>query len=142
MKNHLLLSIIGLLLFATACEKPAPDAQLTYEIVDEGNFSYSEENVFARNFYVFDNPGDWEDFLSDLEKKPPGRSAALQSLTFDFDRYQMGFLVGDLFAYCCSEMRIEKVYRQDGMVRIDYKESVPGTLPAFSQKFIVLQIEK
>jgi len=140
MKN-LILIICSILLF-TGCSKEESTDQIAYEIIDESSLSYDEEDKIPKQFIVFENENDWNDFIPEIERVNPYQAEKLKNLNFDFTSNDLIIVIGKFFNYCCSEIKINKVYKKDGKTMVDFEESGPGMATALSQAYLILEVQK
>lgn len=142
MNYRKLLILISILFLSISCDKDETYEQISFRIIEEGNMSYSDLNKISKQYLIFENNNEWLDFLTEIERVHPSTAEKLKDLDFDFDQYHSGMVIGEFYNYCCSKITIEKVYKENGEVRIDFNESGQGIATALSQAYMILEIEK
>ncbi|RKS42498.1 hypothetical protein BC962_3287 [Gillisia mitskevichiae] len=140
MKNLIFL-VCSILLFI-GCSKEETTDQIAYEIIDESTLSYDEENKIPKQFLVIENENDWNDFIPEIERVNPNQAEKLKNLNFDFTSNDLIIVIGEFFNYCCSKIKINKVYKKDGKTMVDFEESGPGMATALSQAYLILEVQK
>ncbi len=140
MKNLILL--VYSILILIGCSKEETTDQITYEIIEESTLSYDQEDKISKQFIVFENENDWNDFIPEIERVNSNQAEKLKNLNFDFTSNDLIIVIGEFFNYCCSEIKINKVYKKDGKTMIDFEESGPGMATALSQAYLILEVQK
>ena len=142
MKYRSLLILISILFLSISCDNDGLNEQISFEILEEGNMSYSDMNKISKQYLIFENNNEWLEFIPEIEKVHSSTAERLNDLNFDFDKYDLGIVIGEFYNYCCSEITIKKVYTENNEIKIDFTESGPGGAAALSQAYIILLIEK
>ena len=123
------------------CSKEDEDNNVSYQIIEEGNLSYTEE-IIPKQFVVFENENDWMEFLPQIEERNPSQAENLENLDFDFNNNSLILIIGEFYNNCCSSIIIKKVYRVENNLKVEFQETGPGLATALSQAFLVLRVSK
>lgn len=121
------------------CSKEEIDKRVSYQIIEEGNLSYTEE-IIPKQFVVFENEKDWMEFLPQIEERNPSQAENLENLDFDFNNNSLILIIGEFYNNCCSSITINKVYRDENNLKVEFQETGPGLATALSQAFLVLRV--
>lgn len=140
MKNLIL--IVCLISLFLGCSKEEINDQISYNIIDESSLSYDEEIKIQKQFIAFENENDWNEFIPEIERVNPNQAEKLRNLNFDFINNDLIIVIGEFFNYCCSEIKIDSVYRKDGKTMVDFEESRSGMAAAVSQAYLILAVPK
>ncbi|MCM4161773.1 hypothetical protein FHG64_18080 [Antarcticibacterium flavum] len=139
-KMVFLLSIF--LSLSISCSKADLGDPINYELILENHLSYDSEETIPEQTLVFKNESDLNNFLPVIEQVNPYRVDNLKNLDFDFSHNDLILIIGKYYAYCCSKININGVYKENNSVVVKYKESGPGEATAVSQAYTVLKISK
>ena len=131
-----------LFLILNACSKEETKAEIPFEILYEGDFSYTEEERIQKQFRVFKSEEEWLGFLEQIENFNPGRAEILENQNYDFESDNLVIIIGEFYNYCCSKIIIHGLYRKNGEIQVDFDETGPTVLTALSQAFVLLKIDK
>lgn len=136
-----LLILISILFLSFSCDKDDIEEQISFEIIEEGNMSYSDLDKISKQYLVFKDNIEWIEFIPEIEKIHPSTADKFRDLEFDFENYDLAIVIGEFYNYCCSEITIEKVYLENREIKIDFSENGPGGFAALSQAYIILKIK-
>ncbi len=133
--------LISILFLSISCDKADINEQIPFEIIEEGILSYSDLDKISKQYLVFKDNNEWTEFITKIEMVHPSTAKKLRGLDFDFENSDLGIVIGEFYNYCCSEIIIEKVYKENREIKIDFSESGPGIATALSQAYIILEIK-
>lgn len=91
---------------------------------------------------MFESETEWLSFIPEIERVNPHQAENLRNLNFNFTSNNLVIVIGEFFNYCCSEIKINQVYKKGGKIIVDIEESGPGSATALSQAYLILKISK
>ena len=53
--------------------------EIAYDIILKNSLSYSDDNQIPKQFKVFENDDDWNNFIPEIERVNPTRAEALKN---------------------------------------------------------------
>ena len=144
MKTKNIIAVVGSIFLFINCSKEEVGNEIAYDIILENSLSYSDDNQIPKQFKVFENDDDWNNFIPEIERVNPTRAEALKNLNFDFSNHNLIFVIGEFHNYCCTKIVINRVYKLDNLINVDFEESGPGNVAgaALSQSYLILKIQK
>ncbi len=116
--------------------------EISYEIIEERSLSYSDEAQIEKQYIVFESENEWLNFIPIIESVNPYQAEDLKNMDFNFTSEDLIIVIGEFFNSCCTQITINRVYRKNKNVIVDFEESKPGMLGALSQAYVVLKIPK
>jgi len=137
-----LIKIICAIFLFISCSKEENGNRISYEIIQDSFFSYSEEEKILEQFKVFRNENEWNNFILEIDRINSTQTENLKNLVFDFTNNNLIIVIGEFYNYCCSEITINGVYENSKKITVDFDESGPGELTALSQAYLILKIKK
>ncbi|TVZ27338.1 hypothetical protein JM83_2374 [Gillisia sp. Hel_I_86] len=139
--KKLMIIICSIFLFL-GCSKNEIGNEISFEIIEESTLSYSDENKIPKQFKVFENENEWNGFILEIERVNPMQAENLRNPTFDFSNNNLIIVIGEFYNYCCSKITINRIYKSDGKIIVNFKESGAGPATALSQAYLLLKIPK
>ena len=141
-KNSLII-ICSIFLFI-GCSKEENDNIISYEIILESMLSYSDQNQVLKQFKIFESEDEWNNFIPESERVNPRNAENLRNLDYDFSNHNLIIVIGRFHNYCCTKIHINRVYKKEDKVIVDFEESGPGNVAgaALSQSYLLVKIKK
>lgn len=137
-----IITIVGSIFLFISCNKEDIGDKISYEIIYDSYLSYSEESKIPKQFKVFKNENEWNNFILEIERLNPYGAEILKNLNFGFLDNNLIIVIGDYYLTCCSEVTINDIYSNHGKITVNFDESGPGELNAVSQAFLILKVKK
>jgi hypothetical protein len=134
--------IILMILLWTGCTKEDLGNSIAYEVILENHLSYAEVEIIPKQYLVFKNESDWNNFIPEIERVNPYHAEHLKSLNFDLNKNNLIIIIKKYYNNCCSKISIYGVYKGNEDAVVKYKESGPGMATAISQAYTLLKISK
>ena len=126
----------------TGCTKEELGDPIPYEIIFEGQTSYAEQAIIPEQYLLIKNETDWDNFIPEIERVDTYLAEDLRNLNFDFIENYLIVIIGKYYNYCCSEINVNGVFKENKNIVVKYSESGPGGFTAISQAYTLLTISK
>ena len=145
LKNIFAFLILSILFYS--CEKDNSDSpeekEISYNILQEGTFTVSEDNKIPEQYLVFKNEEEWTSFVRFMEIINPEKSEEFQELDFNFTDKTL-LIVNTLHNNdCCKEIEIIKVSREQGRIYVDFEtKNSNDTETNLNQSYLLLEVAK
>ena len=142
-----IITIVILTMIIFGCEKEDPTGlegkEISYNILEKGTFKVSGDNTINEQYLVFKDQEEWAGFISLMEFKSPEKAEEFKELSFDFNNKTLLIITSEHQNYCCKEIIIKKVYRDQGIIYVDFEvKDSNGTESNFYQSYLLFEVNK
>ncbi len=142
MKKLVYILIITIAIISCSPNKEIEADSLSFEEIMEGHMSYSGPEEIQEQYVVLENQVELNNFIPVIENASSNLTQELEDLDFDFSNNNLIIVIGKWFSYCCSEITIERIYKNNEEVIVDFSETGPGIAAALSQAYLIIKIAK
>ena len=100
------------------------ETEVSYEIIQEGNFSSSIENIdlITAQYLVFKTKDGWVSYSNGpVLRSNPEQSEKFRQLDFDFERNNLVLVTSGYDETCCKSIEINKVYENQGRIYVTFE---------------------
>ncbi|MDT0642218.1 hypothetical protein RM553_05165 [Zunongwangia sp. F363] len=143
-KKIVIALIITTLLYGCNNDNPVSmeDRIIPYTIIQKGHFSVNEDESINETYLDYENRSGWSVLVDQMERVNFEQSEEFRKLNFDFENKILIIVISETENFCCSEIKINNVYRDEDRIYVKFEVGAPGTEPIRSQSYVLLEVSK
>lgn len=124
--------------------KTLEETEIAYNIIEQGNFSSSQDDGISEQYLVFETKTEWSDYLQEtISRFNQDQSEKFDQLNFNFDKNTLIIITSGYDNSCCKTIEINKVYVDQGRIYVTFNVSdTDATEQVLSQSYILFEVTK
>lgn len=117
--------------------------EINYNVLERGSFSVPEDDTINEQYLVFDDEDTWDFFLNKVNRINPSKAEQFKELSFDYSNKALLIITSEFDYTCSKEIEINKVYRDQGRIYVDFDVSESDNSEEMtSQSYVLFKVIK
>jgi hypothetical protein len=124
--------------------KTLEETEISYNIIQHGNFSSSQDDGLDAQYLVFKTENKWSEFYQQvIARRNQDQAENFSEIEFNFNTKTLILVTSGYDETCCKTIEINKVYEDQGRIYVTFEVGESdNSLEILSQSYLLLAVAK